>query len=583
MMKAIGVLIVVLLLGYCLLQAEVPLRRIDGLLPTYADEMGYCPDCPPPIDSIYLVFSGVDYENPQIYPNAKHVTNVMVGSYYFPVIIWETGNSWGGQSLFTYWEDMFKFWAYPDSFTNADGQDTGRPAVCSDSHGNLHFIWHQGGNPDGYEIYYTQAVPDTSYGFVQYSVDRSPERLSDTNGEEEVFPVIAIQDDNLCVVWRMGSDDPIAIMYNYSHDGGTTWAGADTAFFDTMPGSWILPSIAPDPVDGDMWVSINFDYTGDGSMDVVALFYDVSGDTWSHELAADAPSMHAYCIPVIAVDNSGVPHIVFQENIGCAGGLQGLAGWLQTGPGGTLYYIHRHGGSWSAPRKILFPDTMLSFATGWPSIGITSNDTVYFSTTLPESVTPDTSVFLPFNAHYAALVPYTGDLLYGGSVSNLPEGDSTCASYPHITYEVPLPGEIPVPCDPGPGITWAQRIDEQVPVDLFYCHKDLIPSAGVEEHAFKSRPSPALMVCPNPFHGRIEISIAGVSEYGSIGVSELQVYDVSGRRVREISLLPFSFSLGGKAEWDGRDNAGEQVSPGIYFVHLRIADKVLTKKIIMVQ
>jgi hypothetical protein len=64
---------------------------------------------------------------------------------------------------------------------------------------------------------------------------------------------------------------------------------------------------------------------------------------------------------------------------------------------------------------------------------------------------------------------------------------------------------------------------------------------------------------------------------------ELLIYDVSGRRVREISLVPFSFSLGGKVEWDGRDNAGQRVAPGVYFAGLTAGKKVLTRKLIMVE
>lgn len=581
-MKTIG-LVMTALIGFCLLHADEPLRKVDAMLPAYADEPMSFPDYQPPIDTICLVFAGVDHENPQLYPNAKHLTDVIVGNYYFPVIIWETGPSWGGQALFSYWDDLFKFWSYPDSFTTANGEDTGRPAVCSDSHGNLHFVWHQDGNPDGYEIFYTSADLDTSAGVIQYNVQRPGTMLSETNGVEEVFPVIAIHEDNLCVVWTMGAD-PFAIMYAYYNDSTQTWAGPDTAYAGSMPGSWKLPCIAPDPVDGDMWVSLSFDYTNDGSMDIVALFYDASLDTWTDELAAAAPTMHPYCLPAIAADCSEIPHIVFQENLTNTGGMAGLSGWNQCGPAGTLYYIHKQGGSWSTPQKIVFPDTMVGRAAGYPSIGITSNDTIYFSVTLPESVTPDTGAYLPFNVHYAAVVPYSGELLYGGYVSDLPWGDSTNASYPHMTYRVPLDPEIPPPCEPGPGITWAQMVNALPPVDIYYCHKSLLPLSGITEWEREICTRPLeVTVYPNPFHERTEIVLQGEWESGREGEGEIEIFDVTGRKVRELLLYPSSFILPASLEWDGRDDAGHRVVPGVYFVKFGAGKKMLTRKIIMVK
>jgi hypothetical protein len=51
-----------------------------------------------------------------------------------------------------------------------------------------------------------------------------------------------------------------------------------------------------------------------------------------------------------------------------------------------------------------------------------------------------------------------------------------------------------------------------------------------------------------------------------MGVSEVQIFDATGRKVREISLLPFDFLL--KGEWDSRDEGGKMLPPGIYFIKL---------------
>jgi hypothetical protein len=89
---------------------------------------------------------------------------------------------------------------------------------------------------------------------------------------------------------------------------------------------------------------------------------------------------------------------------------------------------------------------------------------------------------------------------------------------------------------------------------------------------------------PNPFTRATIITLHGESGNPStyapagqngggfggfrIGETAIHIYDVSGRRVREISLLPFSFLLGAKATWDGCDENGNVVAPGVYFLKL---------------
>jgi uncharacterized delta-60 repeat protein len=92
---------------------------------------------------------------------------------------------------------------------------------------------------------------------------------------------------------------------------------------------------------------------------------------------------------------------------------------------------------------------------------------------------------------------------------------------------------------------------------------------------------PSLSISPNPFVTSTTISLRGVSAYQNTGISELQIFDVSGRKVREISLLTFHFSLG--VTWDGRDDDGKRVPEGIYFCTLQLRDYSVTKKVILLR
>ena len=102
--------------------------------------------------------------------------------------------------------------------------------------------------------------------------------------------------------------------------------------------------------------------------------------------------------------------------------------------------------------------------------------------------------------------------------------------------------------------------------DIYLIKTDSLGNVGVEEQTDKRpRNREKRLAChPNPFIESVEIQLHGVTEYGCIGESEIQIFDVTGRKVREISLLPFNFSLEGT--WNGRDKAGKVVAPGIYFL-----------------
>ncbi|MCK4397056.1 T9SS type A sorting domain-containing protein [candidate division WOR-3 bacterium] len=592
-MKLVGLLIAIILFisvsflsGNNPIQVAVPMPHSVG-----SENGGYTPENPPPIDSLCLVFAGVDYggnfNSPQAYPNAKHITNVMVGSYYFPVVIWETGPVWHDQSLYSYWDDMFKFWSYPDSFTTGYGYNTGRPAVSADSHGNLHFCFHQTGNPDGYEIFYARAILDTSAGIIQYTVERPGVMLSLTNGEPEHFPSMAIYGDTLIMIVWMKGDPDNAICYSYSQDGGDTWLGPFYAYNQggaPLPGGWEQACVAPDPNTGDMWAAVNFDYTGNNNMDIVALRWNFSpGDTWAHELVIEGqpfPNDFPQCLPAIVVDYNSIPHIVFQENFRAYGGTitNKLSGFNGCGPCGTLFYTFRQGaGNWSTPDTIKFPVSCIyrNLSSGYPSAGIATDNTVYFTTTMPESAVAETlPVYLPFNVHYAEISPYTGALSYGGIVS---VGDTTYnAIYGHITYDVPIGGEVPAEMQ-GPGITWSQMDNALPPTDIYYRHTDTL--LAVEETKTIQSPSPVTLYqnYPNPAREKTMIRFT-VPNNTNIS---LNIYDISGRLVKTLANgIPGASSS--FVVWNGKNEEGKEVTGGVYLYRLKAGAYTETRKLLLI-
>lgn len=80
---------------------------------------------------------------------------------------------------------------------------------------------------------------------------------------------------------------------------------------------------------------------------------------------------------------------------------------------------------------------------------------------------------------------------------------------------------------------------------------------------------PLLTVAPNPFSSRTSVRLV----LPRTGPVELSVFDVTGRRVRQLAhgrLASGSHAL----VWDGRDDAGRPVVGGVYFVRVTSSDGV---------
>ena len=81
---------------------------------------------------------------------------------------------------------------------------------------------------------------------------------------------------------------------------------------------------------------------------------------------------------------------------------------------------------------------------------------------------------------------------------------------------------------------------------------------------------------PNPSTHRITVPFA-LSPDGE-GAVRLDVYDVTGRRVRTLmgsSLAAARYEIG----WAGADDSGKRVAPGTYFVRLRSGEGTHTAKV----
>jgi hypothetical protein len=90
---------------------------------------------------------------------------------------------------------------------------------------------------------------------------------------------------------------------------------------------------------------------------------------------------------------------------------------------------------------------------------------------------------------------------------------------------------------------------------------------------------PRLVASPNPADGTCQLMFSAPEDQ-PVRVSAIEIYDVRGRLVRQWTLEDEStHSL--SVEWDGRDHAGNRMSPGVYFAVVKGGSTRYQTKVIL--
>jgi hypothetical protein len=82
--------------------------------------------------------------------------------------------------------------------------------------------------------------------------------------------------------------------------------------------------------------------------------------------------------------------------------------------------------------------------------------------------------------------------------------------------------------------------------------------------------------CPNPMRTETRIRL----DPAAIGAATLGIVDVHGRLLRTVSTShagPGPWEIG----WDGRDDAGRRLAPGVYYARVRTADSAVAQRIVL--
>jgi len=112
---------------------------------------------------------------------------------------------------------------------------------------------------------------------------------------------------------------------------------------------------------------------------------------------------------------------------------------------------------------------------------------------------------------------------------------------------------------------------------VFYIKRRTGAEENIPASAFRI---PHLEVYPNPFRNRTIIRYIIHDTRYRIPDINLKIYDVSGRIVKSFNLESCIKYHESAIFWDGTDDSGHKLTPGIYFVYLRNGSLSAIKKVI---
>ena len=105
-----------------------------------------------------------------------------------------------------------------------------------------------------------------------------------------------------------------------------------------------------------------------------------------------------------------------------------------------------------------------------------------------------------------------------------------------------------------------------------------LTNIGIEENTNSKPECIKLEISPNPFTNKTDITCSiGQSAKGT----ELKIYDISGKLVKDFSHFTLDARRPTILSWYGTDESGEQLPSGVYFVQAKGGDLNLTKKVIL--
>jgi hypothetical protein len=448
-------------------------------------------------------------------------------------------------------------WGSDTRLTN-NSSTSYRPSIAI-SGSYVHIAWYDMRNGNN-EVYYKRSTDNGgSWG--------SDTRLTN-NSTSSLYPCVAASGNNVHIVWYDNPHGNYEIYYKRSTDNGGSW-GSDIRLTNNSASSFYPCVWASGNNVHVVWYDMR-----DGNYEIYYKRSTNNGGSWGSDTRLTNNSALSYRPSVTALGND--VHVVWRD--------------MRDGNAEIYHKVSTdNGGSWGSDTRL----TNDSGTSMYPTIALSDNyahvvwtddrdgnNEIYYKRN-PEITGIETPSFFATSEFSSIKLQWRLEiehqlmqyLIHKKSVG---EGED----YSEIA-RIPACGSSPSPQ------TYFFR-DRGVKSGVRYFYK--LGVVAIDGNTTWYGPisatviaeKPFLKVSPNPFSTATTISLRGVSDYRSIGVSEIQIFDISGREVKSLSIPNSRFPILNYV-WDGRDDYGRRASPGIYFIRLRSGDYTVSKKVLLMR
>jgi hypothetical protein len=410
-------------------------------------------------------------------------------------------------------------WSLDERLTSS-AERSARPVLAVDITGRLHLVWND--SRDGNKEIYHRI----------WNGSWSPEtRVTNTEGDSFASSIVA-DGYTIHLVYNEVVGGHTEIIYRYFDF--LAWS-EPTPLTGMASGDRMVPSIAIGP-DGALhvaWWDTREDPPGNTEGKI---YYRRKTTDWLPEECISGPAADAMR-PNVAVDDSGRVHVVWIDKRDQYEQIyyrrwSSEAGWGPETPLTSGNYTHYHPSIASAGGEV--------FLVYWATYPTSANPGVFFRSLALDTWSPATRI----------------------------SDENSSASICCLIAEP----------DKNLHAAWVDQRDGNM--EIYYRHY-IHPQNGVgNPDGPQPPPTPppplALGAAPNPFRTgtRVDLSLPEASD------ACIRIYDVAGRRVRV--LIEGRLPSGPHAfPWDGTDERGRRLPPGLYLVRASAGKRTATRKVLL--
>lgn len=414
-------------------------------------------------------------------------------------------------------------WDDTVNLTKFDSVYAGFPSVATNDEDIVHIVWNDD-HTNMYQVYYIQSID----GGINWNPII---KLSNTTNPSEVATIATSGDSLVYVVWREAKDTVYTIWYSRSTDAGNSWSSAATLTeAGVCPfGEGISALPCPAIVASGNFVHLVWQDTVYGDTLSVILYKqsDNYGATWSTDTMLTPYNDLCSLWPTVAASDT-IVYVIWVE---------------QASVGDSAFY-------WN------FKHSTDNGMTWGPAICITQ-DTIDILFGTPQVVAKDRIVAVVW-CDYMSRIYFKASNDYGITWS----ADSLVDIGHMPSLAIDLEDNI--------HIVWTS--------DDFEIFHERFAFVGIEEEKPGEEVFFISQGYPNPFIDRTQI------EYNLPRISNVNiaVYNVLGSKVKTLlnkRQNPGRYTI----TWDGRDERGNKLPVGFYFLRLETGEYEGTRKLLLIK